>query len=71
MTMTEAEVVPQVVYAVNGTLYLPSYSMPGVFVGPGYGYHNERTYSGYQLMQMGALPRTYPLWMASGRREVR
>lgn len=66
----KAEVEPQTVYVLSGVMYLPHYFNFGVFVGPGYGQSNHKTYSGPELALAGARKREYPLIMSIGRKQV-
>jgi hypothetical protein len=50
------------VFIHGGIAYLPKYTEPGVYVGPGYRWHNGRTYSKNELLQAGAVETKMMLW---------
>jgi hypothetical protein len=53
---------PATVYVLKGVPYLPHYRNADVYVGPGYGKHNFKTYSSADLLAAGATPNTKMLW---------
>lgn len=61
-TNQPAERVPVRVFVLNGVPYLPHYRNADVFVGPGYGKHNFKTYSSADLLAAGATPEGKMLW---------
>lgn len=50
------------VFVLSGVTYVPCYNRLGVFVGPGYGRHNFKTYTATELEQAGAHPDRRFLW---------
>jgi hypothetical protein len=61
----KAELIIQPVFVLNGITYVPHYRNHEIFVGPGYPKHNQRRYSVFDLVQMGAQQASAPLWHRS------
>ena len=55
-------VVQQRAYLLDGVTFLPHYQEPGLYVGPGYGKHNHRKYTAFELTMLGAEPIVLMLW---------
>lgn len=49
------------VYRLGPTIFVPHYTVEGVFVGPGYPRQDAREWSASQLVDRGAKCDTYPL----------
>lgn len=54
------------VYRLGRITFLPHYSLPGAFVGPGYGKHNVTTYTERELIDRGAVMGLEFLWKRAG-----
>lgn len=50
------------VYRLGKITFLPHYTLPGAYVGPGYGRQNQTTYTERELMQRGAVVGLEFLW---------
>ena len=51
----------QAVYRLGPVIYVPHYTIEGVYVGPGYARHDAREWSAAQLLAKGAIKEDYPL----------
>ena len=49
-------------YLKDGVEYVPHYFKPGIWVGPGYGRHNETEYTEEQLIVADAVAKETMLW---------
>jgi hypothetical protein len=59
---SKMEVTGARIFVLNGIPYLPHYSEPNRYVGPGYGRDNHTTYNALELVAMGAKPDIEALW---------
>jgi hypothetical protein len=63
------------VYVLGGIMYIPHYSDPYHYVGPGYGYWNSTVYYATTLLAAGAVPKQEHLLKRAGldatKRKVR
>lgn len=50
------------VYRLGRITFVPHYTQPGVFVGPGYGRYNLATYTERELIRLGATMGLEFLW---------
>jgi len=67
MDNSKAEVIPIQCLKLAGITYLPHYQDKNKFVGPGYGHIHFDTYSGIELLALGASVINEALWLrASG-----
>ena len=62
MDNSKAEVLPQQCLSLAGITYLPHYQDKNKFVGPGYGHIHFDTYSGIELLALGASITNEALW---------
>ncbi|NBT76538.1 MAG: hypothetical protein EBT15_11370 [Betaproteobacteria bacterium] len=67
-TKVMAETIPQRVYVLNGITYVPHYTKPGLFVGPGFGRQHHNVHLTSTLMALGATAEMQPLWPRPGVR---
>ena len=67
MDNSRAELLPQQCLSLAGITYLPHYQDKNKFVSPGYGLLHFDTYSGIELLALGASVINEALWLrASG-----
>jgi hypothetical protein len=59
---TKMDVVMTTALVLEGIPYLPHYSEANRYVSPGYGQSHFDTYSGMELIAMGAKPEAFGLW---------
>ena len=62
MEHSKAEVIPIQCLKFNGIVYLPHYQDENRYVRPGYGVSHYETYSGLELIALGAAVTSLPLW---------
>jgi hypothetical protein len=58
------------VYVIGSITYLPHYTQPLHYVGPGYGYWNTTVYYATTLLAAGALPKQEHLLKRAGQDRV-
>jgi len=63
MDNSRAELLPQQCLKFNGIVYLPHYQDKNKFVSPGYGHIHFDTYSGIELLALGASIINEALWL--------
>ena len=63
MTIYTAEIQREAtVYIKHGVTYVPHYEKPGIWVGPGYGRHNDTEYTETMMEAAKAIKQEMMLW---------
>ena len=65
-TQEAAPCVSQVAYKMGEITYVPHYRNDSIYIGPGYPKQNQRRYSAFELVSLGAIPITTLLWHRAG-----
>lgn len=66
MSDSKAVTYPYTALVLDGITYVPHYTEPELFVGPGFGRQHNNTRTAVQLRLRGARPVTEHLWKRAG-----